>query len=74
MHASLVFELKYGNLPGHNNLTTSQANITAVQETTETNTIILIYINMLSVSDVLTDSVTKIKTGTKYFVFMNGTC
>lgn len=29
---------------------------------------------MLSVSDVLTDSVTKIKTGTKYFVFMNGTC
>lgn len=36
----------------------SQTNITAVQETTETNTIILIYINMLSVSDVLTDSVT----------------
>lgn len=29
---------------------------------------------MLSVSDVLTDSVTKIKTGTKYFVFMDGTC
>lgn len=52
----------------------SQANITAVQETTETNTIILIYINMLSVSEVLTDSVTKIKTGTKYFVFMDGTC
>lgn len=52
----------------------SQANITAVQETTETNTIILIYINMLSVSDVLTDSVTKIKTGIKYFVFMNGMC
>lgn len=49
----------------------SQTNITAVQETTETNTIILI---MLSVSDVLTDSVTKIKTGTKYVVFMNGTC
>lgn len=36
----------------------SQTNIIAVQETAETNTIILIYINMLSVSDVLTDSVT----------------
>lgn len=52
----------------------SQTNIIAVQETAETNNVILIYINMLSVSDVLTDSVTKIKTGTKYFVFMNGTC
>lgn len=52
----------------------SQTNIIAVQETAKTNTIILIYINMLSVSDVLTDSVTRIKTGTKYFVFMNGTC
>lgn len=52
----------------------SQTNIITVEETAETNTIILIYINMLSLSDVLTDSVTKIKTGTKYFVFMNGTC
>lgn len=42
----------------------SQTNIIAVQETAEPNTVILIYINMLSVSDVLTDSVTKIKTGT----------
>lgn len=66
MHASLVFELKYGNLPGHNNLTTKfdvkmvqqiyvklarisdKYKIIAVQETAETNTIILIYINMLS--------------------------
>lgn len=52
----------------------SQTNIIAVQETAETNNVILIYINMLSVSDVFTDIVTKIKTGTKYFVFMNGTC
>lgn len=52
----------------------SQTNIITVEETAETNTIILIYINMLSLSDVLIDSVTKIKTGTKYFVFMNGTC